>query len=167
MEIHFTARHFDVAPELRDHITRKLEKLAHVQDGIREAKVILTGESYRHIVEISLLARRREFMSREAAGDMYSAADSAIEKLDQQLRRFKDKRLARGRRNGRQAPEPVPLISLREQVQSPEPLSVDEALERLDDEGGEVLVFENRETRKTTVLYRREDGSYGLIEPAS
>jgi hypothetical protein len=45
-------------------------------------------------------------------------------------------------------------------------LSVDEALAQLDDEGGEVLVFENSANRKTTVLYRRDDGSYGLIEPA-
>lgn len=95
-----------------------------------------------------------------------------IEKLEQQLRRYKEKRLSRGRRDGRgvgagsgrpAAREPV--ISRREVHDEPQQLTVDEALEQLDDDGGEVLVFQNRETQKTSVLYRRQDGSFGLIEP--
>jgi putative sigma-54 modulation protein len=173
MEIHFTARHFDLAPELREYITRKLEKLEHVQHQIREARVILTAENYRHIAEVTLLARRHEFVGREESADIHTSADLVIEKLDQQLRRFKDKRLSKNRRDGRNA---VPAgagesagsrrISLRERHEEPRALSVDEALDELDDDGGEVLVFQNRETQKTSVLYRRLDGTFGLIEPA-
>lgn len=172
MEIHFTARHFDVAPELRDYITRKLEKLEHVLENILEARVILTAENYRHIAEVTLLIRRHEFVSREESADMHTSADAVIEKLEQQLRRYKEKRLSRGRRDGRaiEAGTTRPatrerIISRREVHDEPEQLTVDEALEQLDDDGGEVLVFQNRETRKTSVLYRRQDGSFGLIEP--
>jgi len=173
MEIHFTARHCDIAPELREFITRKLEKLEHVQHQIREARVVLAAENYRHIAEVTLLARRHEFVGREESPDVYAAAELVIEKLDQQLRRFKDKRLSRNRRDGRSAESGEArrsaeslTISLRESHEKPQLLTVDEALEQLDDEGSEVLVFQNRETQKTSVLYRRQDGTFGLIEPA-
>ena len=169
MDITFTARHFELAPELRTHITRKLEKLAqHVQNGIREARVILMAENYRNIAEVTLLTRRREFVGREESADMYTSADVVIEKLEQQLRRFKEKRISRGRRDGRGAAAGelrLPTISLREVAEEPEVLTVDEALDLLDQEGGEVLVFENKDNGKRTVLYRRQDGTYGMIEP--
>ena len=46
-------------------------------------------------------------------------------------------------------------------------MTVDDAMEHLDEHGGEYLVFSNTKTDKLTVLYRRQDGSYGLIEPTT
>jgi putative sigma-54 modulation protein len=103
---------------------------------------------------------------------MVSSVDLVMDRLTEQLKRSKEKRVSRGRRNGRQAAlaagaaAPSPVISLRDTMEKPMRLTIDEALSTLDDEGGEVLVFENAATQKTTVIYRREDGSYGLIEPA-
>ncbi len=169
MEVHFTGRHYEIAPELREYITRKLEKLVLFQNGIREARVTLSAENYRLIAEVGLQARRRLFTSREESADMYLSVDQVIEKLAEQLKRYKEKRISRGRRNPRQpaldAGPALPVISLRDTMEQPEPLSVDEALNALDEEGGEVLVFENTANKRTTVIYRREDGSYGLIEP--
>jgi putative sigma-54 modulation protein len=172
MDVHFTARHYEVPPELRDYVARKLEKLGQYHDGIREARVILSTENYRHIAEVTLLAPRRDFVSREESADMVSSVDLVMDRLTEQLKRSKEKRVSRGRRNGRQAAlaagaaAPSPVISLRDTMEKPMRLTIDEALSTLDDEGGEVLVFENAATQKTTVIYRREDGSYGLIEPA-
>jgi putative sigma-54 modulation protein len=175
MEVTFTARHYDVPAELRDYITRKIEKLGQYHDGIREARVILTSENYRNIAEVTLLARRRDFVGREESADMQSSVDLVIDKLVEQLKRFKEKRVSRGRRSGRaayaagaapSAPPDAPQITFRDTMERPESLTVEQALAVLDDEGGEILVFENTATKKTTVIYRREDGSYGLIEPA-
>lgn len=172
MEVQFTARHYEVPAELRDYVTRKVEKLVQYHDGIREARVILSTENYRHIAEVTLLARRRDFVGREESPDMQSSVDTVIDKLTEQLKRFKEKRVSRGRRSGRQSAyasgpaAAAPQITLRDTMEKPESLTVEQALAALDDEGGEVLVFENAATRKTTVIYRREDGSYGLIEPA-
>ncbi len=171
MEVNFTARHYEIAPELREYVVKKLEKLEQFHNWIREARVILTAENYRHIAEVNLQTRRRDFTSREESADMYSSVDMVVEKLAEQLKRFKDKRISRGRRNGRQvAPSApataVPVITFRDTMEKPERLSVDEALNALDDEGGEILVFENEANQRTTVIYRREDGGYGLIEPA-
>ena len=172
MEVSFTARHYEAAPELRDYIEKRLEKLIQFQDGIREAKVTLTAEGYRHIAEVTLLARGHEFMGREESTDMYSSVDLVVEKLAKQIRRKKEKRIARGRRNGRGGGQvaalsdrELPYISFRETVERPRTLTVEEALNILDDEDGEVLVFINAENKKTTVIYLRDDGSYGLIEP--
>ena len=172
MEVTFTARHYEVPAELRDYITRKVEKLEQYHDNLREARVILTSENYRHIAEVTLLANRRDFVGREESADMQSSVDTVINKLVEQLKRFREKRVSRGRRSARQsayAPGPLvaaPQITLRDTMEKPEPLTVEQALAALDDEGGEILVFENAATRKTTVIYRREDGTYGLIEPA-
>ena len=165
MEVHFTGRHYEIAPELREYVTRKLDKLANL-DRIAEARVILTAESYRQIAEIKLTVRGREFVGTGESADMYASVDEVSEKLSEQLKRSKGRRIE-GRRDGaRAAGAPAGEISLRETHPVPMALSVDEALAQLDDEGGEVLVFENSATRKTTVLYRRDDGTYGLIEPA-
>ena len=166
MEVHFTGRHYDIAPELREYVTRKLEKLANL-DRIDEARVILTAESYRQIAEIKLTARGREFVGTGESADMYASVDQVAERLSEQIKRSKERRIERGRRDGGRAGAGAGgEITLRETHPAPIALTVDEALAQLDDEGGEVLVFENSANRKTTVLYRRDDGTYGLIEPA-
>jgi putative sigma-54 modulation protein len=167
MEVHFTGRHYEIAPELREYVARKLEKLTNFEEKIGEARVILTAESYRQIAEVKLTVRGKEFVGTGESADMYASVDQVAEKLLEQLKRFKGRRIERGRRDGaRGAGVPAGEITLRETHPAPVALSVDEALAQLDDEGGEVLVFENSANRKTTVLYRRDDGSYGLIEPA-
>jgi len=132
MEVHFTGRHYEIAPELREYVARKLEKLENIEDRIGEARVILTAESYRQIAEIKLAVRGRELVGTGESADMYASVDQVAEKLIEQLKRFKGRRIERGRRDGAR----------------------------------EVLVFENSANQKTTVIYRRDDGTYGLIEPA-
>jgi putative sigma-54 modulation protein len=167
MEVHFTGRHYEIAPELREYVARKLEKLENIEDRIGEARVILTAESYRQIAEIKLAVRGRELVGTGESADMYASVDQVAEKLIEQLKRFKGRRIERGRRDGaRGGARAAAQITLRETHAPPAPLTVDEAVAQLDDDGGEVLVFENSANQKTTVIYRRDDGTYGLIEPA-
>jgi putative sigma-54 modulation protein len=165
MEVHFTGRHYEIAPELREYVARKLEKITNIDDRIGEVRVILTAESYRQIAEMKLAVHGREFVGTGESADMYASVDEVAEKLAEQLKRFKSRRIERNRRNGGRG-HPAAEITLREKHAPPIPLSVEEALAQLDEDGGEVLVFENSANRKTTVLYRRDDGTYGLIEPA-
>jgi putative sigma-54 modulation protein len=169
MEVHFTGRHYEIPQELKDYIAKKLEKLNNIQDRIGEVRVILSAEGYRQIAEIKMPAPGHEFVSRNESADMQASVDLALEKLAEQVKRFKERRTERGRRDAaRGGGLAERVISRRETMRNIDALTVDEALAQLDDDGGEVLVFENTANdRKTTVLYRREDGSYGLIEPAS
>ncbi len=169
MEIVFTARRFELNQNLKDHITRKLEKLDGMVDRVHEARVTLTGENYRQIADIRFKARGQDFVAASESSDMTVAADQVFDRLERQLRRFKDRRV-RGRRGSRGQPAStaelaeMPPLTRYDQV-STQPMTVDEALELLDDQEGEYLVFSNTETTRLTVLYRRQDGSYGLIEP--
>ncbi len=169
MEVHFTGRHYEVPQELKDYVAKKLEKLNNLEDRIGEVRVILSAEGYRQIAEIKFLARGHEFVGRDESADMQASVDLVLEKLAEQVKRYKERRKERQRRDASRGGAPAErVISRRETVETIVALTVDEALEQLDDDGGEVLVFENTaNNRKTTVLYRREDGSYGLIEPAS
>jgi putative sigma-54 modulation protein len=142
-------------------------------DRVQEARVTLTVENYRHIAEIRFNARGQDFIAASESADMSAAADQVIDRLERQLRRFKDRRLRR-RRDGRTQPPvaeeamavEMPPLTRHDQVSS-RPMSVDDAMTLLDEEGGEYLVFANTDTDKLTVLYRRQDGSYGLIEPST
>lgn len=172
METVFTARHFELTSHLKEHIARKLDKLDSVVERASSARVTLTAENYRHIAEIQFTASGQDFVAAGEAGDMQSAADQVLERLERQLRRFKGRRVRR-RRDGRGQPAPVaaaappaiPPLTRHDQVSS-RPLTVDAAMEELDEEGGEYLVFSNTDTKQLTVLYRRQDGSFGLIEPS-
>src|SRR4026208_737841 len=103
MEVHFTGRHYEIAPELREYVARKLEKLSNLEEKIGEARVILTAESYRQIAEGKLSVRGKEFVGTGESGDMYASVDQVAEKLLEQLKRFKSRRIERGRRGGRGA----------------------------------------------------------------
>ncbi|MGD8396350.1 MAG: ribosome-associated translation inhibitor RaiA [Candidatus Eiseniibacteriota bacterium] len=183
MDVVFTARHFELAPHLKEQIERKLSKLDGIIGQATEARVILTVENYRHQAEVQITARGQDFIAASEAGDMLSATDQVLDRLERQLRRFKDRRVRR-RRDGRRAPSPeevaavastaggepaapldaLPALTRHDQV-STRPMTIDEAIEQLDESGAEYLLFSNTESERLTVLYRRADGTFGLIEP--
>ncbi len=114
MHISTTARHCELDPEDRLFAQQRLEKLARYVRDAREAHLILTAEKYRHTAEITLKLKNREMMSREHSTQARMAIDLAADRLEQQLRRLKEKRVDRkqrpatGRANGRAVPEGAP-----------------------------------------------------------
>jgi putative sigma-54 modulation protein len=114
MNISTTARHCELDPEDRLFAQQRLEKLARYVRDAREAHLILTAEKYRHTAEITLKLKNREMLSREHSTQARMAIDLAADRLEQQLRRLKEKRVdrkqrpANGRANGRTVPEGAP-----------------------------------------------------------
>lgn len=103
MKISTTARHCELDPEVRLYVQERLERLhRYFRDPreLMEAHVVVGVEKYRHSAEITLKLRRGEVVSREEANDSRAAIDLAAERLEHQIRRLKDKRLAR-KRDGR------------------------------------------------------------------
>lgn len=97
MRIHMTARHCELDPEDRILAEQRLSKLSRFVRDIQEAHVIVTGEKYRHTAEITLRLRGQEIASREEANGPRVAIDRAADRLEQQIRRLKDRRLERRR----------------------------------------------------------------------
>ncbi len=97
MHISTTARHCELDPGVRLFAEQRLGKLGRFARDIREAHLVLTTEKYRHTAEITLKLRHLDMVSRRESTDARAAIDRAAERLEQQLRRLKDKRVNRKR----------------------------------------------------------------------
>ena len=101
MQIRTTARHCEMDPEDRLFAQQRLEKLARYVRDAREAHLTLTAENYRHTAEILIKLKHREIVSREQSTQARMAIDLAADRLEQQLRRLKEKRVDRKQRSDR------------------------------------------------------------------
>jgi putative sigma-54 modulation protein len=97
MQILTTMRHCELDKEVLLHAERRLEKLGRFARDIREAHLTVTAERYRHSAEITLRLNHHELVSREESTEAKIAIDLAADRLEQQLRRFKEKRVERKR----------------------------------------------------------------------
>ena len=113
MQIHTTARHFELDPDDRRHIIERVEKLSKFARDIHEVHVVVTAENYRHVAEITLKLKRRDMVSKEESTEPRVGFDLAADRIETQLRRLKEYRVAlhRGRvTNGKEPDvEQVPV----------------------------------------------------------
>lgn len=180
MQITVTGRHFEITAPLREHIESKINKLTRYLEGITDANVVLSVEKHRHIAEFTLQVNGKSpIRAVEEMHDMYLAVDTALEKIERQVRKKKDKGTDRkGRTNiikeGAEIIEDEEISAdvleqqpkvIRSQKIAVKPMSVDEAAMQMGLSNNEFLAFLNSETEQMNVMYRRRDGNYGLIEP--
>lgn len=180
MQTAVTFKNLDPSDHLRDYVTTKLNRLDKLLDNPAEAQVVLTVEKIRHITEIRLSGDRLNIVCREKSNDMYSSIDLALDKLEKQLKKQKEKikNHRPGNRNEGQAVgagetvNPMPADDglseePRIQVESIEykPMDVEEASMQIELIPDDFLVFTNARTNQVNVLYRRKDGDFGLIQP--
>ena len=105
MKILTTARHCEIDPEVMLHVRQRLEKLGKFARDVREAHLTVTAERYRHSAEILLRLNHHELVSREESTELKVAIDLAASRLEEQLRRFKEKRA--GRKRGSRGGDPA------------------------------------------------------------
>lgn len=92
MKTTFTFRHMDSSQDLKDHTEAKLERLERFEDREMTVQVTFEVESYRKSVELQVVGSHGTFVAKETTDDMYEAIDLAVDKLDRQLARDKEKR---------------------------------------------------------------------------
>ncbi len=180
MQVHISGRGVDVSPALRRRVETKVAKVSRLLPKIVETRVVLGLERHRHLAEVTLQAKRATLHAEAAAGDFHAAVDLALENLEQQARRRKDrirarKRLSRRALGGAAAPaagpaeeraptgSPTPDVIVRRL--DAKPMSVDEALEQMRIRRDGLLVFTNARSRVVNVLRRRPDGQLELVQP--
>ena len=93
MQISTTARHCELDAQVRDFAQQRLAKLERFARDIQEAHLVITVEKFRHTAEITLRLKHHEMVSREESDTGKMAIDLAAQRLEQQLRRLKDKRI--------------------------------------------------------------------------
>jgi putative sigma-54 modulation protein len=176
MNVMTTARHYQLTPDLKEYAESKVTQLKKYFDQIVNAHIIFELEKYRHAVEVTIHVNGKDFNGREVSEDMYASVDRVVEKLEVQIRRYKGKRF--NKKTPKLADIPAPLPAEEEPEAQPareyeivpvDPiefpvLSVGEAMEKLKSDGKEFAVFSERKTKRITVLFKREDGTVGLIE---
>ena len=181
MRINVTFRHMETSEPVRSYVEDKLPKVKKYIDEPVEAQVVLSVEKkIRHKAEVSLTAKGITIKATDETADMYAAIDGVLDKLDRQLKRYKDKIKKHKPLSGRERrvektvytaesideahPEPSIIKSDSFQVK---PMSVDEAVMQMDLLEKEFLVFTDASSEEINVVYRRKDGNYGLIVPQS
>jgi putative sigma-54 modulation protein len=178
MQTSVTFKNLDPSDHLKAYVTEKLNRFDRFLDNPAEASVVLSVEKFRHIAEINITGDRLKINGREETGDMYSAIDMVLDKLEKQIKKSKQKVRERrtDRRTGKTPPEesnfeeaPASTEDIRgEIIVTPidfKPMDTDEAIMQLDLAEENFIVFTNARTQQVNVLYRRSDGDYGLIQP--
>ncbi|MDH3974393.1 MAG: ribosome-associated translation inhibitor RaiA [Deltaproteobacteria bacterium] len=178
MQVSVTFKHLEPTDAIRSYAEDKVGKIKKYLDNPVDANVVLSVEKFRHIAEVNLIVNGIAVAATDATEDMYSSIDNVMDKIERQLRRHKE-RIKRHKPRNNQA-----SAALEETVYSSEsmeveeapavikmenyfakPMSVDEAIMQLDLLHRDFFVYTNASTNNISVVYRRKDGNYGLIEP--
>ena len=91
MQINITGHHVEVTPALRAYVTEKMQKLGRHFDQVNSISVILNVEKLQQQAEATVKAAGRTIFAAETAMDMYASIDKLVDKLDRQVRRYKDR----------------------------------------------------------------------------
>jgi putative sigma-54 modulation protein len=183
VEVTIYSHDFDPNPQLKDMITKKVGRLDRFLPNLTEARVDLTIEHNarsaedRKVAQLTIRSRGAILRAEERTADMRTSVEAAVEKIQRQIERYKAKH-HRGRGNGAEAdmlldelppevedePAEMPVIARRKRHLLT-PMDEAEAIEQMAMLGHDnFFVFHNVETNSVNVLYRRHNGSLGLIE---
>lgn len=187
MKIIIKGTNFHVSESLKTYIQAKIGSLEKfVSETILETHVELevdksqqTGDIYR--AEVMIYVPREMLRAEEKAHDMHIAIDRCREKLQEQIETYKGKvrdKKIRERRKSKsllksfatlfmrepKAPE-TPKIVKRKRFSDVKPMTEEEAIAQMKLIGHDFFLFYNSQTERYAVVYRRDDGNYGLIEP--
>jgi putative sigma-54 modulation protein len=169
----------ETSEPVRNYVEEKLPKVKKYIDEPIEAQVVLSVEKkIRHKAEVSLTAKGVTIKATDETADMYAAIDGVLDKLDRQLKRYKDKIKKHKPLTGKERRVEKTIFlaeSIDQGVNEPsiiktdsfhvKPMSVDEAVMQMDLLEKEFLVFTDSTSEEINVVYRRKDGNYGLIVP--
>jgi putative sigma-54 modulation protein len=186
MQVQLKAQNFKPSSELHDYVQRRASKLDRVNERVTDAKLELRHEQNRregerYIAQFTIATRGAILRAEDRAVEARAAVDLVVDKMNRQIRRLHDRKIQRGRRDalslGELAVSQMDAAELaepdldeeREIVRTKrfkvQPMDTTEAVEQLELLGHDFFVYFNADTNRMSVLYRRRDGGYGVIEP--
>jgi len=193
MNINYTGKYEALPPKQRAKLEDKLRKLFKMVErkGEKEAHVILTQERFLHKVEITINAWDHALIGVGSNGDLVKAAHDAVDKLEKQLLKIQNKRRDTKRHKDKEAvaqvSEPAPAVSSKTSKRASaaslsganrraakkvyrvnhsdgnKPMTLEEAMLEMES-SQDYLVYRDAQTDRVTVLMRRPDGHFDLIE---
>jgi putative sigma-54 modulation protein len=178
MQLNISGTNVEMKQDERTYIERKLAKLERYFDHMHGEAHYTTERNF-HVLEVKLHAGPFMLHAEERSDDFKSATDLVFEKLERQVRRYHDRLTDHLGRNSRTdaaalapSPEPEPPVEekadpriLRVKRFEVKPMTPEEAALQMDLLEHDFFVFVNAQTQQVSVIYRRRDAGYGLIEP--
>jgi putative sigma-54 modulation protein len=177
------AKNMEITQRINDYVMKKIAKIDRLLSGVEEARIDLSyvksarNAADRQVAQITVHGKGFILRTEERSDDIFAAIDASMDKLTRQIERYKGKH-HRGRGDGTPASEVAEVVAETEDIGTALPAIVrrkqftlvpmgeTEALEQMLLLGHEnFFVFYNAETNSINVIYRRRDGTYGLIEP--
>lgn len=188
MQYQITGKQIDIGEALQTHVREKMEEVVSKFAGRpTDANVVFSKSGHEHVCEATVhLSTGLTAQAKAHAHEIYAAFDACAEKMEKQLRRYK----RRLKDHHRDRPQPVELLQASSYIlassdvpEESEPetlqpiiiaemetkipsLSVGEAVMQMELAGAPVLVFRNeKQGSGVNIVYRREDGNIGWIDP--
>jgi len=173
MKFIISGKNIDVTPRLKDQVISKLGKLERYFTPDTEIIVTLSVEKERQKIEVTIPVKGNIIRSEQVSSDMYVSIDLVEEVIERQLRKYKNKLVAKHQEGGNfnQAfydeddADDGEVKIVRTKRFGIKPMYPEDACVQMELLGHDFFVFCNAETDEVNVVYKRKNGSFGLIEP--
>ncbi|MCD1260822.1 ribosome-associated translation inhibitor RaiA [Paenibacillus athensensis] len=183
MNFSIRGEHLEVTEALRDYVEKKLSRLERYFEAplTSEVHVTLSVVKGLQTIEVTIPLSGVMLRAEERNNDMYASVDLVIDKLERQIRKHKTKANRKIRQEGGKrdlfrmeamgastavVDEEDEFELVRTKRFNLKPMDVEEAILQMNMIGHSFFVFANMDTDQVNVVYKRDDGKYGLIEPA-
>ncbi|MCE5221995.1 MAG: ribosome-associated translation inhibitor RaiA [Clostridium sp.] len=173
MKVTVIAKNMELTDALKEIVQKKISKLEKYFEANIEAKATLSVQKNRHIIEITIPFNGVILRGEEATSDMYKSLDLVEDKLERQIRKQKT-RLSRKHSGSLRFGE-INNIDLKSEEDEGKlvkvkkfgvkPMNSEEAMLQMDLLGHNFFVYQDADSNKVNVIYKRKDGDYGLLEP--
>ena len=176
MKFIIIGKNIDVTPGLKEAVENKLGKLERYFTPDTEIHVTLSVQRERQKIEVTIPVKGGIIRSEQESSDMYVSIDLVEEVIERQLRKYKNKLIARHQEgsgnfkqeffdSGERSEDDGEIKIVRTKKFGFKPMYPEDACIQMDLVGHSFFVFCNAETDEVNVVYKRKDGSFGLIEP--
>ena len=179
MNITVNAKHTTLTDAIRDYSEKKIQRIAKYFDDNMDVHVNLNAEKNMHIAQIFVNVKGMFLKGIERSEDMYASIDMAVDKIERQVVKYKEKLTSRKNIENRESMEDLklsvydynedsaieePTVVISKQIPA-KPMDIEEAIMQMDLMNKNFFVFRNAENSEINVVYKRDDGKVGIIEP--
>ncbi len=174
MKFIIVGKNIDVTPGLKGTVESKLGKLERYFTPDTEIHVTLSVQKERQKIEVTIPVKGHLIRSEQESDDMYISIDLVEEVIERQLRKYKNKLIAKHQEGGsfnkdffesEESADTDEIKNVRTKKFGIKPMFPEDACVQMELLGHNFFVFFNAESDEVCVVYRRKDGTFGLIEP--
>ena len=173
MKVTVIAKNIELTSALKEIVQKKISKLEKYFEPSVEAKVTLSVQKSSHIIEVTIPFNGVILRGEESTSDMYKSLDLVEDKLERQIRKQKTKLSRKNNGSLKFADIDTNIADdydddgklVKVKKFGVKPMNSEEAILQMDLLGHNFFVFQDSETNKVNVVYKRKDGDYGLLEP--